>query len=351
MTAVRRFRLLALLVATLVAVAACGGAPAPTSAPAAPAAPVTPEWQKVIDAAKAEGSVTIYSSQSADQLKDLAQRFQQAYGIRVDVLRDIDANLEAKVDAEHGSAQKFADVAAFADGAYVAAKGQQKWWTPPTGPDFTTPAYDKGYLKPDGSFVTTAAIFVPAWNTQTVPGGITGYQDLLKPELVGKIGVNDPATSPAVVDFYKYLTQLNGPTFVDQLAAQKPQIFASVLPMGQALISGQISVQLGGSAPTTQKEQGAPVDFLVPKPAWGAAFRTVVVGGSPHPNAAQLLANYMVTPEGQTALARDAGSVLKDIPGALTTVADVRVFDPASLSAADVSQFRALFRTKFQGGA
>ena len=349
MTAARTF--LALAVATLLAVAACGGAPTPTSAPAAPSAPVTPEWQKVIDAAKAEGSVTIYSSQGADQLKDLAQKFEQVYGIRVDVQRDIDANIEAKSDAEHGSAQKFADVLAISDGAYVQAKAQLGWWTKPTGPDLTTAAYDKSYLKPDGSFLTSAAIFVPAWNTQTVPGGITGYQDLLKPELIGKIGVNDPATSPAVVDFYSYLTQVNGPTFVPQLAAQKPQIFASVLPMGQALLSGQISVQLGGSPPTAQKEQGAPVDFLVPKPAWGAAFRTVVVAGGPHPNAAQLLANYMVTPEGQAAIARDAGSVLKDVPGALTPISDVRLFDPASQTAADVAQFRAMFRTTFQGGA
>jgi iron(III) transport system substrate-binding protein len=351
MTRVRSLRLASLAAAALLALAACGGTPEAAPPPAAPAAPVSAEWQKVIDAAKAEGSVTIYSSQGTDQLNDVAARFQQAYGIKVEVLRDVDANLEAKVDAERGSAQKFADVVALADGAYVAAKGQQGWWAQPTGPDIQDSAYDKAsYLAADGSFITGAAVFVLGWNTQTVPNGLKSYADLLDPALAGKIGVNDPTVSPAVVDFYRFLTEQNGPDFVDGLAAQRPQIFPSVLPMGQALLSGQISAMLGGVAPTTPKEQGAPVDFLVPNPAWGAAFRTVVLADAPHPNAAQLLANYLVTADGQAALMRDGAAVLADVPGSLTTVANVRVFDPTSLTAADISEFQASFREKFQGG-
>ena len=350
MTGARPFRLVTLAAAALLAVAACAGTPEP-SPPAAPSAPVSPAWQRVIDAARKEGSVTIYSSQGTDQLNDVATRFQQAYGIKVDVLRDVDANLEAKLDAEHGGTQKFADVTALADGTYVATKGQQGWWAAPTGPDVAAPAY-AGAAQPaaDGSFITSAAVFVLGWNTQTVPGGLRSYADLLAPTLAGKIGVNDPAISPAVVDFYRYLQEQNGAGFVDGLAAQRPQIFPSVLPMGQALLSGQISAMLGGSAPVTQKDQGAPVDFLVPKPAWGAAFRTAVLADAPHPNAAQLLADYLATADGQAAIARDGASVLPGVPGALTAIADVRVFDAASLSATQISDFRTEFRAKFQGG-
>src|SRR4051812_44295418 len=326
---------------------AASAAAAPTTA----APKVDAAFQGVIDKAKQEGSVTIYSSQGTDQLNDVATRFQQAYGVKVDVLRDVDANLEAKLDAEHGGTQKFADVAALADGSYVATKGQQGWWTPPTGPDVAAPAY-AGAAPPgaDGSFITSAAVFVLGWNTQTVPRGLRSYADLLDPALAGKIGVNDPAISPAVVDFYRYLQEQNGAGFVDGLAGQPPQIFPSVLPMGQALLSGQISAMLGGAAPVTPKEQGAPVDFLVPKPAWGAAFRTAVLADAPHPNAAQLLANFLATPDGQAAIARDGASVLPGVPGALTTLADVRVFDAASLTPTQISDFRTEFRAKFQGG-
>ena len=36
---------------------------------------------------------------------------------------------------------------------------------------------------------------------------------------------------------------------------------------------------------------------------------------APHPAAAQLLANYMVTAEGQEAINKGFGAVMKDIPG------------------------------------
>ncbi len=40
------------------------------------------------------------------------------------------------------------------------------------GPDFQVPAYDRSrYLAEDGSFVSSAAVFVLAWNTQSLPGG------------------------------------------------------------------------------------------------------------------------------------------------------------------------------------
>jgi iron(III) transport system substrate-binding protein len=350
----RRVPLLArvapLAAAVLLAVAGCGGGGGTDAAASAPpSAPVTPEWQKVIDAAKGEGSVTIYSSQGTDQLKALGDAFQKTYGIKVDVLRDVDATLGSKVDAERASNSPVADVLATANGAYIADKGSQGWWSKPSGPDFGVAAYDQAKnVSPDGSFLSSAAVYVVGWNTQAVPAGLTSYKDLLKPELTGKVGVIDPAVSPAVVDFYDYVAQQNGPQFLDELAAQKPQIFNSVLTAGQALTSGQISAAVAVQALTDEKEQGAPVDFLVPKPAWGAPFHTAVLAKAPHPNAAQLLADFMISPAGQTLIARKAASVLPNIPGAVTTISDVQAFDPTKLSTPQVEQFRSDFRSKFQ---
>ena len=352
----RRFRLLArtipLVVATALAAAACGSSsespPAGGNQALPAAAAVTPEWQQVIDAAKKEGTVTIYSSQGTDQLNDLANRFQKAYGIKVDVLRNVDSNIEAMMGAEHTSAKPVADVVAIADCAFIASKGTDGWWVQPTGPDFGVPAYDKAKnLSPDGSFITTAAMYVIGWNTQQIPDGIKSYQDLLNPKYKGKIGVIDPAVSPAVVDYYDYLTAQTGPSYLDQLAAQQPQIFNSVLPTGQALTSGQIWAAIAVQPLVDEKNQGAPVDFLVPKPAWGAPFHDAIVKNSPHPNAAQLLADFMVSPEGQQALGYKAASVLPNIPGTTADINGVRAFDPTKLSADHVAQFRAEFNQKF----
>ena len=56
-------------------------------------------WQQIVEAAKAEGEVTIYSSNAADALAELGRRFEADYGIRLNVVRDVDANLHQKIGA------------------------------------------------------------------------------------------------------------------------------------------------------------------------------------------------------------------------------------------------------------
>lgn len=309
---------------------------------------VNPALQSLIDKAKQEGSVAIYSSQGTDQLNDVAKRFQAKYGVRVDVLRDVDANIEAKVNVEHDSKKGIGDVVVVSDKAFVDTKGQAGYFVPATGPDFDNPAYNKAQnMTSSGSFVISAAVFAFGWNTQAVPGGMKSYLDLLDPKLKGKIGVPDPAVSPSIVDYYFYLQEQLGPDIVSKLAAQKPQIFPSVLTAAQNLTSGQISGALAVQPLVDEKTSGAPVDFKVPSPAWGARFFGSVTSVAPHPNAAQLLADYLVTMDGQQAIARKAGSALPNVPGATIDVSNIRKPDPTKLTPAAVAAFRADFKKLF----
>lgn len=351
----RPWRFVGVFAVALVALAACGSSGSSKAATpdstgsTVPVAKVTPAWQKVIDAAKKEGSVTIYSSQGTDQLNDLAERFKKKYGIKVDILRDVDATIEAKVGAEHTANKPVADLVAISDASWINDKGAAGWWTKPTGPDFDAAAYDKAdNINEHGSFVTSAAVFAIGWNTQQVPEGIKSYKDLLNPKFKGKIGINDATVSPSVVDFYFYLQEQNGNDFVQKLAALNPQVFPSVLQIGQNVTSGQLSVGLAVQALVDEKANGAPVDFLVPKPAWGVRFWTQITANAPHPNAAQLLGDFMVTTGGQEAIARKSGSALPDVAGAVISVKDVRKPDPSKLTPDAVSAFDAEFKKLFQ---
>ena len=69
-------------------------------------------WQEVIDKAKEEGSVTYYSGQATDNLQTAATAFESAYGIKVDIVRDNDANLQTKLAAEETTGNQVADVVA-----------------------------------------------------------------------------------------------------------------------------------------------------------------------------------------------------------------------------------------------
>jgi iron(III) transport system substrate-binding protein len=80
----------------------------------------------------------------------------------------------------------------------------------------------------------------------------------------------------------------------------------------------------------------------------GARFNTGILNIAPHPNAAQVLANFMITEAGQEAIARKAASVLPDVPGAVTTVDKVRVQDLSILTEDFVAEYQAKWNDLFK---
>ena len=102
--------------------------------------------------------------------------------------------------------------------------------------------------------------------------------------------------------------------------------------MAQALTSGEIEAGSFVQVLSDEKEKGAPVASGLSDTVWGARFNTAILETAPHPNAAQVLANFMVTQPGQEALARKSASVLPNISGAVTTVSKVRKQDLSMLT-------------------
>lgn len=131
------------------------------------------------------------------------------------------------------------------------------------------------------------------------------------------------------MDFYLWLEESFGEDYVEQLAAQQPRIYPSALPIGEALTSGEVSAA-AYAAPTQlvpAAESGASVDFGIDEAgAWAARFFGAIPTSSDSPNGAALLADFMVTAEGQEVVQSNAGSVL-DVPSAVITNDRVRVMD------------------------
>ena len=220
---------------------------------------------------------------------------------------------------------------------------------PPTGPAFTAEGYLPEYLHDGGSFEVGAALLTFGWNTDQYPKGLKDYTDLLDPQLAGgRIAVIDAMCCSAAVDFYMYLEETYGKDFVAKLAAQKPRIYPSALPIASALGSGEVDAAAFTLPLVTQKATGAPVDSGLAEKTWGTRFYGALVAGAPHPNAAQLLANFMVSADGQAEIAKNLSAVLPNIPGALTTNDRVRVQDPAALTPEKVAAYQAGWNAMFK---
>jgi iron(III) transport system substrate-binding protein len=307
-----------------------------------PPADDSAEWDQIVAAAQEEGAVTIYSSQGVDNLNELGKRFEEDYGIKVEVFRAVDNDLHAKVQAELDTGSPIADVIVNATAAWQIEKSDAGWFVPVDLPAFDNPDYNAELNVSEKSdyFAVNAAVLTFGWNTERWPKGLADYPDLLDPELKGKIGVIEP-TAGSIVDFWLYLEEKYGSDFTDKLAAQEPRIYPSSLPMGEALISGEIAAGSFVQVQDVPKADGAPVDSGLSDPLWGAIFNGAVLANAPHPNAAILLSDFMLTERGQEAVSFRGAASLPNIEGSIAVTSDsVRRQDLSALTPEFVTEFQ-----------
>ncbi len=337
----------AVAVSESTAAAAASDSATATSASAA----ATAAFDEVVATAGEEGSLTIYSSQPLDPLNALADAFNQEYpDIDVEVVRGTDGELTTRIETEHSTGAFTADMWVTSSQGAIDPKGAEGgWFNAPVGPHFAADGYLEEYFHPGDYFEVGAAILTFGWNTDQLPDGLTDYPDLLDPELAGgRIGVIDANCCPAAVDFYLYLEDVYGEDFVEGLAAQDPRIYPSALPIGEALGAGEVGAAAFTLPLVAQQEAGAPVDFALPEEAWGTRFFGALIDGAPHPNAAQVFADFMVSPEGQEIIAANQSAVLPDVPGALTSNDKVRQQDLSRLTPDAVAAYQAKWNALFQ---
>jgi len=304
-------------------------------------------WDKVVEAAKKEGAVTIYSSQAPALLNELAARFKREYGITVTVVRAIDAEMNPRIEAEFSTNRGIGDLYVTSDELLCQQRHAKGWFVPLQGPAFDNPVYNRKVRTPVNTYFESNAFVVAfGWNKDLWPQGVADYRAMLNPALAGKIGMPNPSNG-ALVDFYMFLEATNGADFLPRLAALKPRIYPGALPIGQAVVSGEITVAGYCQPLIDEVAKGAPVGWRIAERAWGARFWGQVPRIAPRPNAAQLLANFMVTQAGQEAVARNTASSLPNI--GLATTDRVHRPDPSKLTPDVIRAYQENWRKMFTG--
>jgi len=91
------------------------------------------------------------------------------------------------------------------------------------------------------------------------------------------------------------------------------------------------------------------VDYGIVRPAFGARFYGVVLESAPHPNAAQVLADFLITQDGQEGISAKGASVLASTPGALASMDDVVEIDPTKVTPELVEERNAAWQQLFRG--
>lgn len=281
------------------------------------------EWDKVLAAAKKEGTVAIMSDGGASLRDALVAGFGKAYGLNVEIIAGKGAQLAEKVlteqrnglflnDVQHGGATTKITQLKPA-GAYQPLELalirkdilDPKFWNP------GQPSWvDKEHTILNIEYSASGKLGI---NTNLVkPGELKSLRDLLDPKWKGKIIINDPTISGTGAKFIGVVAVTQGWDIWREIAArQEPVIMRDEKLMVTWLAQGKYPVIISPKTePMFDAEQaGAPVADIDVKEAKYATGDTVsFLKNAPHPNAAKLYINWLLSKEGQTIYHQAQGS-------------------------------------------
>lgn len=278
------------------------------------------EWQRIVAAAKREGSVVVYHQAVPVVLERMAKDFMAVYPeIKVELRRLITpvTHMQA-IENEKNTKIDGADVTQYANAIWYRDRSQDNFFIKPIGP--AAAEYPKEHLLYGQVAVVAIMPFVMGYNTNLVKTPITSYKDLLRPELKGKLGSSD-LVAETVFAYYEWLEKGQGPDYLAQLAAQQPKLTAGVVPLFQGLASGELAAAAWGihSVANGLIAQGAPIKVFQPNPAFASADVVAALAHARRPNAAQVFMDYMISRRGQTVWngTGETASVIPGIQGSL----------------------------------
>lgn len=289
-----------------------------TSSPALAAsgrqsAEATPEWQAVTDAAKKEGVVVWYTA--VTWYAPVAQAFKDQYGITVQVSRQSSGPLTRLFLTQAQARAGVADVMqAFEPPAYkkAADAGYFKELTARFLPDLANVRKDlvSKYYVSSNSYARALA-----YNSDLVKSPPRTWKDLLDPTYKGQILIVDPTLGGVAGGLVNFWYNKYGEDFLVQMGKQNITAVASAVPGLNQLAAGEAQILVGTNHGDEADlvAKGAPIKIVVPDDTVFFGHDLAVSASAPHPNAARLFANFLLTKPIQIMLAKAGPAVLENV--------------------------------------
>jgi iron(III) transport system substrate-binding protein len=276
--------------------------------------------QILLEGAKAEGKVVWYTSLSGGSYETIVSSFRKKYpDVELEVYRAGSTDLSQKILGEAQANRHIADAIESTPPILMLLreKGLIKSYTTPILKKYPEDAR----VKADGDqvfWVTDREAFIGfGYNTKLIPANAVpkNFDDLLKPELKGKMAFSIESTGDRVIGT---MLKFKGKEYVDKFRAQGLKLFKlSGAALRDIIISGEMasSPAIFQDHALVKIEQGAPLGWVpmevVPTNAGGAAL----FAKAPHPHAALLLIDFIIGSEGQEILEKfKYGVAWKDYP-------------------------------------
>ena len=258
----------------------------------------------MIAAAKKEGAVSLYTSLISEDLTALSQAFEKKYGVKVNGWRASSEKVLSRVIVESRANRHDVDVIE-TNGPELESLYREKDLQPLTSArlgDLMPQA-----IRPHGHWVGTRInMFVQSYNTALVKKDEVpkSWADLADPRWKGRLGIEAEDE-----DWFAMVVKQLGEEKGLALFREISRVNGFSVRKGHTLLAGLVA---SGEVPfslTTyshgaekMKQKGAPVEWYAIPPAIGRANGVAIYKQPPHPNAAALFVDFILSPEGQKIL-------------------------------------------------
>jgi len=252
---------------------------------------------KLVAAAKAEGELTLYTSIAQNDLEPVIKPFEDKYGIKVTTWRASGDDVLQRVVQEQKAGRNAVD-AIHISAPEMEALHREGLFQKIESPYFADLL--QGAVPENKEWVSTLlSVWVQAYNTDQVKKEDLPktYADLLDPKWKDKLGfeAEDIDWFTGVVEtmgeekglqYFRDLVKTNGLSVRKGHSLLNNLVVAGEVPVGLTLYNYM---------PQQAKANGAPIDWFALEPAIARSNGIGVVKTAPHPNAAALFTDYMIS--------------------------------------------------------
>jgi iron(III) transport system substrate-binding protein len=263
---------------------------------------ITPD---LIEAAKKEGKVILYSSMDLPVGEKLGKAFEAKYpGIEVQIERSGSERLFQRLGQEFSSNIHACDVVNSSDASHFITWKRSNWLAPFTTEDIAQ-HFLPAYRDPEGLFaVSRIWLSSIAYNTNLVKpeDAPKSFADLLDPKWAGKMVKGHPAYSGTIMTATFQIVRELGWDYLDKLSKQRVMQVQSSTDPPKKLSLGERAVMADGNeyGVVLLKEAGQPVEPVYPTEGTPTiSGPTGIFASAPHPNAARLFQAWLHTRETQ----------------------------------------------------
>jgi iron(III) transport system substrate-binding protein len=262
--------------------------------------------QKLVEGAKKEGELNLYTSAQADDIGAVAAAYEKKYGVRVSMWRSSSEKVLQRALAEARANRNAMDVAE-TNGPEMESMHREKILQLVKSPhlaELIAPA-----LLPHGEWVATRLnVFVQAYNTKAVRKQDLpkSWEDLADPKWKGRLGI-EQEDADWLAGMMGELGEARGTKLFREIVAKNGMSMRKGHTLlAQLVVSGEVPLALTvyNYKAEQLKRKGAPIDWFAIGTAIARPNGVGVARAAPHPHAAVLFYDFEISEEGQRILAQ-----------------------------------------------